>query len=171
MKNESATFTRADLRKFFDELHDHERQRLADRLETASSRLGELGPRVNTAAGADGWSAHEVLAHIAVLSKAYGVTVHRISSGQLTELDLLSYANLRDTMGEQMVAIEPAELIRMAMQDHARTIKILRTADAESLAREAKLEDGRSMSALDVARLPLVGHLELHIAQLERALG
>src|ERR1700737_4494427 len=117
MKNESAAFTPADLRKFLDELRDHESQRLADRLEMASARLGELGPRVKAGGGEDGWSAHEVLAHIAVLSKAYGVTVHRISGGQLTEIDLLSYANLRDVMGGQMLAIEPAEWARLAMQD------------------------------------------------------
>jgi len=199
MKIESTTFTHADLEKFLDEMLDHDRNLLADRLEAASARLAEMGPRIKAGGGeSDGraragrrgpreltaqplsswgkgrsseWTQHELLAHIAVLSKFYGVLVHKISSGQISELDLLENVNLRDVVGAQMAQIEPAELLRMALADQARTLKLLRTAEASSLRRQAKQENGALMSAVEVARLPLINHLEMHVDQLERSLA
>lgn len=171
MKIESPDFTHSDVEAFLDELQDHDRILLADRLEKVSARLARLGSRVKARRGDGEWSDHEVLAHIAVLSKFYGVLVHRISSGKMTELNLLENVNMRDVAGEQMAQMEPAELLRMALADQARTLELLRTVDASSLRRTAKLEDGRMMSAEEVARLPLVNHLETHVDQLEKALG
>jgi hypothetical protein len=171
MKIESTAFTRADVEQFLDSMLDHDRQLLADRLEKASARLAALGPRIKAGRGETEWSEHEVLAHIAVLSKFYGVLVHKISSGKMSEVNLQENVNLRDVVGEQMVQIEPAELLRMALADQARTLQLLRTVEPPSLRRQAKLEDGTMMSAEEVARLPLVNHLEMHVDQLERALG
>jgi hypothetical protein len=169
MKIESTSFTRADVEQFLDEMLDHDRHLLADRLEKASARLEALGPRVSAGRGETEWSQHELLAHIAVLSKFYGVLVHKISSGQMTEVDLLENVNLRDVVGEQLAQIEPAELLRMALNDQARTLKLLRTVEPASLRRQARQENGELMSAIEVARLPLVNHLEMHLDQLERA--
>src|ERR1700681_2787773 len=169
MKLESPTFTRSDVERFLEEMLDHDRHALADRLEKASARLAELGPRVRAGHGESQWSDHELLAHIAVLSKFYGVLVHKISSGQMTELDLLENVNLRDVVGEQMAQIEPAELLRMALSDQARTLNLLRSAEASSLRRTARQENGEQISAEEVARLPLINHLEMHVDQLERA--
>ena len=171
MKIESTAFTRNDVEKFLDEMLDHDRHLLADRLESASARLAALGPRIKAGGGDGEWSQHEVLAHIAVLSKFYGVLVHKISSGQMSEIDLQENVNLRDVVGEQLAQIEPQELLRMALADQARTLKLLRTVEPSSLRRKAKLETGETMSADEVARLPLVNHLEMHVDQLERALG
>src|ERR1700693_285503 len=171
MKIESTAFTRADVEQFMDEMLDHDRQMLGDRLEKASSRLAALGPRVKAGPGETEWSQHELLAHIAVLSKFYGVLVHKISSGQMTEVDLLENVNLRDVVGEQMAQMEPAELLRMSLADQARTLKLLRTAEPASLRRQARQENGELMSAIDVARLPLINHLEMHVDQLERAVS
>jgi hypothetical protein len=171
MKIESTTFTRSDLEQFLDEMLDHDRHSLAGRLEKASARLAEIGPRVKAGRGEGEWSEHELLAHIAVLSKFYGVLVHKISSGQMTELDLLENVNLRDVVGEQMAQIEPAELLRMALSDQARTLKLLRSAAASSLRRTATQENGEPITAEEVARLPLINHLEMHVDQLERAVS
>jgi hypothetical protein len=171
MKIESTAFTHADVEQFLDEFLDHDRNLLADRLEKASGRLAELGPRVRAGSGGDEWSQHELLAHIAVLSKFYGVLVHKISSGQMTEVDLLENVNLRDVFGERMAQLEPAELLAMALADQARTLKLLRTVEPSSLRRKAKLETGEMIGADEIARLPLVNHLELHVDQLERSLG
>ena len=171
MKIESTSFTRADVDEFIDGMLDHDRHLLADRLEKASARLAALGPRIKAGHGDSEWSHHEILAHIAVLSKFYGVLVHKISSGQMSEIDLLQNVNLRDVVGEQMAQIEPEELLRMTLADQARTLKLLRTVEASSLRRKAKLENGDLMSAEEVARLPLVNHLEMHVDQLERELG
>ncbi|HYM97602.1 MAG TPA: hypothetical protein VET26_09880 [Candidatus Sulfotelmatobacter sp.] len=170
MKIESTTFTLTDVEGFLDEFLDHDRKLLADRLEKASARLAALGPRIESRRGDGEWTAHEVLAHIAVLSKFYGVLVHKISSGQMTELNLLENVNVRDVAGDQMAQLEPSELLRMALADHRRTITTLRTAEVKALRRAARLENGTMLSAEDVARLPLVNHLELHVEQLEAAL-
>jgi hypothetical protein len=169
MKIESTGFTRADVEQFLDEMLDHDRNLLADRLEKASARLAEIGPRVRAGGGGDEWSQHELLAHIAVVSKFYGVLVHKISSGQMTEVDLLENVNLRDVFGEQLAQLEPTELLGMALADQARTLKLLRTVEPSSLRRRARLETGEMISADEIARLPLVNHLEMHVDQLERA--
>jgi hypothetical protein len=174
MKNESTAFTGTDLQGFLDEMVEHDRLALADRLQKASERLAEYGQLVTAGHGEGGesrWSAHEVLAHIVVLSKFYGVIFHKVSSGKMTELDLLNNVGLRDAMDEQMAQIEPKELVRMALEDHARTIKGLRAADAASMRRMVKVDGGETMTAEEVARLPLISHLELHIDQLARALA
>ncbi len=171
MKIESTGFTRADVEQFLDGMFDHDRNVLADRLEKASAKLALLAPRVTAGRGETEWSNHELLGHIAVLSKFYGVLVHKISSGQMTELDLLENVNLRDVVGEQMAQIEPAELLRMALADQARTAKLLRSVEPSSLRRQARQENGELISAEEIARLPLVNHLEMHVDQLERSLN
>lgn len=169
MKIESPSFTQADLDQFLDGQLDRERIHMAERLERASERLSAIAPgiRAQTATGGD-WTDHEILAHIAVLSKFYGVMVHKISSGQLTEVDMLANTNLRDLAGEQMAAMSPTELLEMISADHARTAKLLRSVDAASLRRSARLPSGETVSAEFLARYPLINHLEEHVQQLER---
>ncbi len=172
MKIESPAFTLDDVRTFMDTYLDRERNLLADRLQLASERLAALAPRIKAEQGDESsWSAHELLAHLAVLSKFYGVLVHRISTDQLPNMNLLEAVHLRDTVGHQMSQLEPADLVRMTVADHERTIKTLRTSDPQALRKTAELGDGITMTAEEVARLPLVSHLELHIDQLEKLLA
>ncbi len=172
MKIESPAFTLDDVKTFMDTYLDRERNLLADRLQIASERLAALAPRIKAEHGDENsWSAHELLAHLAVLSKFYGVLVHRISTDQLPNMNLLEAVHLRDTVGHQMSQLEPADLVRMTVADHERTIKTLRTSDPQALRKTAELGDGITMTAEEVARLPLVSHLELHIDQLEKLLA
>ncbi len=172
MKIESPAFTLDDVKTFMDTYLDRERNLLADRLQIASERLAALAPRIKAEHGDENsWSAHELLAHLAVLSKFYGVLVHRISTDQLPNMNLLEAVHLRDTVGHQMSQLEPADLVRMTLADHERTIKTLRTSDPQALRKTAELGDGITMTAEEVARLPLVSHLELHIDQLEKLLA
>ncbi len=172
MKIESPAFTLDDVKTFMDTYLDRERNLLADRLQLASERLAALAPRIKAGHGDENsWSAHELLAHLAVLSKFYGVLVHRISTDQLPNMNLLEAVHLRDTVGHQMSQLEPADLVRMTVADHERTIKTLRTSDPQALRKTAELGDGITMTAEEVARLPLVSHLELHIDQLEKLLA
>ena len=173
MKLESPAFTMDDVRNFMDTYMDRERHLLADRLQKISNRVAELGPRVQAEPGDEGdeWNAHEILAHIAVVSKFYGVLVHRIAGGKMDDFDLLEAVNMRDAAGRQMSQLPPEELTRMALADHQRTIQTLREADAGSLRRSARVDDGTSMTAEEVARMPLVSHLEMHIEQLEKMLA
>jgi hypothetical protein len=172
MKIESPAFTMDDVRAFMSAYRDRERNLLADRLQRLSERVEELGPLVRREPGVGGeWNAQEILAHIAVVSKFYGVLVHRIASGKMQDFNLLEAVNLRDSAGQAMAEVEPTELVSQTIADHARTIKTLREADSESMRREARIEDGSTMTAEEVARMPLIGHLEMHIDQLEKMLG
>jgi len=170
MKIESPAFTQDDLDKFFDEQLDRERLHLARRLEEASARLAAIAPRITAHEGGEQWSDHEVLAHIAVLSKFYGVMVHKITSGQMTEVDLLDATKLRDVAGEQTAALPTADIIRSIATDHARTVKLLRELDATALRRTARLPTGEEVTAEFLVRYPLINHLEQHVEQLEQAL-
>jgi DinB superfamily len=173
MKLESPSFTTEDIRAFMSSYRDRERNLLADRLQHVSERLADLGPRVQAQSGAEDpeWNAHEILAHIAVVSKFYGVLVHRIASGKLDDMNLLEAVNLRDAAGQQMAQLPPDELVRMSVADQQRTVQALRGADGDALQRAARVDDGTSMTAEEVARLPLVTHLEMHIEQLEKMLA
>ena len=170
MKIESPAFTQDDLDKFFDEQLDRERLHLARRLEEASARLAAIAPRITAHEGGEQWSDHEVLAHIAVLSKFYGVMVHKITSGQMTEVDLLDATKLRDVAGEQTAALPTADIIRSIATDHARTVKLLRELEATALRRTARLPTGEEVTAEFLVRYPLINHLEQHVEQLEQAL-
>lgn len=171
MKIESPAFTQADVDGFLDQQVDRERVRLADRLEASSQRLAALGGRIEAGGtGKRDWTAHETLAHIAVLSKFYGVMVHRVAGGQLSEVDLLANANLRDVAGEQMATVSPADLVEAIRADHARTARLLRTVEPSALRRAVRLTTGETVTAEFIARYPLVNHLEEHVEQLERLL-
>ena len=172
MKLESLAFTLDDVKGFMGTYLDRERDILADRLQNASDRIAALAPRVRSEPSDEAeWTAHELLAHIAVLSKFYGVLVHQISSGKAPNMNLLQAVNMRDDAGKRMSELEPAELVRMIATDHERTINALRKTDPLDLRRSAELGDGITMSAEEVARLPLISHLEMHVQQLEELLA
>ena len=175
MKIESAAYTKTDFENFLNVELDSERNLLADRLERASARLAEVGPRIKAGRGeGEEWNGHEVLAHIAGFSKYYGVLVHKVASGQLTEVDLMSSTNIRDESIVQMSAMEPADLLRMALDAHARTAKELRTLDLAAFRNKVNVEGGVWFSPVSpdfLARYPLINHLEAHVEQLEKLLG
>jgi DinB superfamily len=173
VKTESEGFASEDVQAFLDGLVDHERCVLIERLERASQRLGELGARVrdNAPAAGDGWSPKDVLAHIAVLSRFYGVLAYRIGNGQMTDLRLLDNVQQRDVFGGQMARLPVADLVAEARQQHQRTLEYLRSADMRALQRACRADGRWTFTTADMARLPLVAHLELHLEQLERALA
>lgn len=175
MKIESAGYTKTDFENFLDGELDRERNLLADRLEKASARLAEIGPRIKPGGGSgDEWNGVEVLAHIAGFSRYYGVLVHKVASGQLTEVDLMSSTNIRDESIVRMSAMEPADLLRMALDAHARTAKELRTLDLAAFRNKTNVEGGVWFSPVGpdfLARYPLVNHLEAHVEQLEKLVG
>jgi hypothetical protein len=174
MKLESAAYTKTDFENFLDGELDSERKQLADRLERASARLAKVGPRIK-AGGTEGeeWTGHEVLAHIAGFSKYYGVLVHKVATGQITDVDLMASTNIRDESIVQMSAMEPADLLRMALDAHARTANELRTLDLAAFRNKADVAGEVWFSPVNadfLARYPLVNHLEAHVAQLEKLL-
>ena len=174
MRIESPDFTEREILGSLDEFRDHERQQLANRLEADSKRLAELAGNIPSTSergtAGDEWTTQEILAHIAVLSKFYGVLTYQVGSGKTTELDLLSQVRDRDLAGEQMSSLPAEQLLAFAQRDHQRTIAYLRSADATAMQRRAIFWDGLSMSAWEIAQLPLCAHLEMHLDQLARTL-
>jgi len=170
---ESPAFTERETQSFLDEIVNFERGRLADRLEADSARLADLVRDLPTGSvGGSGpeWSPQDILAHIVVLSKFYGVLTSRVGSGKVSELDLLPQVKDRDVAGEQLSSLPPDQLLVFAQRDHQRTIAYLRSADAEAMRRRVVFDEGLSMSAQEIASMPLCAHLEIHLDQLERTL-
>ena len=168
MKIESPDFTEVNVRAFLEETLEHERLRLADRLEADSARLKALVERGISTGDGDRWSGQEILAHIVVLSKFYGVLTSQVGSGKLTEADLLGAAQARDVAAEPLLSRPATTLLEMAQREHRRTIAYLHGANALDLARRATLLGGIAMSAQEIATLPLCAHLEIHLNQLEQ---
>lgn len=175
MKIESADYTKTDFENFLDTELDSERNLLADRLERVSARLAKVGPKIKAGRGdGDEWNAVEVLAHIAGFSKYYGVLVHKVAAGQISEVDLMASTNIRDESIVQLSAMEPGDLLRMALDAHARTAKELRTLDLAAFRNKTNVAGGVWFSPVNadfLARYPLVNHLEAHVEQLEELLA
>ncbi len=173
MKHESATFTAADVPHFFDEIAVYDVRNTKERLRRASARLRELAARVPDERGPEGseaWNAKEILAHIAVLSRAYGVFAYMIAKGRLTELAIEGVITQRDVVGEEMASKPVAEILEEAARQHRRTLDFLSGASLEELRRKCRTEDGE-VTAEHFLRIPLVSHLEQHLDQLEAALS
>lgn len=170
MKIESTTFRPSDIDAFVDEFVLIERDVLVARLEAGSAELGRLGSRVAAGDGGDEWSAQEVVAHIAALSKLYGMLTYKVGTGAMSEVDLMSHIAQRDVFGEQLAQLPVGELVAMAQSDHRRTADYLRRASAEELGRSVQLAELGEMTAGEIARLALVAHFEQHLQQLRAAL-
>jgi len=181
MEIESPNFTEDDLRAFVDEVVAYERSRpkdgltLVERLEAASRRLGEVvayiapGADRNPAPGG-GWNARETLAHIVLVSQVLGWATWAVASGEQKEITIMSFLSLRDIAGDHFSKVSPRELVEIAQAEHLSTIEYLCMADAEALARRARVGPF-DFSAEEIGRLLLCAHIELHIEQLESALG
>ena len=171
MRESSNAFTAADLPRFFDEMVQWDVRHTRERLRAASERMNQLAAQVPETSRADGaWNAKEILAHIAVLSKAYGVFSYFIASGRLSDLALGDVINQRDAEGDKYMAMSCMEIAAAATTEHQRTLKFLDGAALDDLRRECRVEGG-TITAEYVVRLPLVAHLEQHIEQLQEALA
>jgi DinB superfamily len=171
MQTESAAFTVADLPHFFEEILVWDAKATADRLRRGNQRMHELAPRIPDGApeASEGWNAKEVLAHIAVLSRAYGVFSYMVAKGKLTDLTMESVITQRDVVGAEMAARPVADIVAEADRQHQRTLKFLAEVTPGELLRTVKIEHGE-LTVEYLLRLPLVAHLEQHLDQLEKAL-
>jgi hypothetical protein len=170
MREDSATFTADDLGRFFAEMVPWEITSMAERLKRASDRLLELGQRVaEEPPGTAGWNAKEVLAHIAVLSRAYGVFGYMVATGRLTDLPLEGVITQRDAEGAKYMQMPAADIVAEAVNQHQRTLKFLEGMTPEQFRRTVTTESGE-LSVDYILRMPLLAHLEQHLDQLQRAL-
>src|SRR5437870_13801408 len=122
-----------DVKAFMSTYRDRERHLLADRLQRISDRLAEIGPHVSSRQSDEAeWNAHEVLAHLAVVSEVYGVLVPRIASAKLPDMSRPEAVDLRDSAGTHISQRDTAALLAMALADQQRTRNAVRTADADA---------------------------------------
>ena len=172
MQTESASFTAADLPHFLEEILVWDVKATAERLRTANARVHELARSVQDEAveSSQGWNAKEVLAHIAVLSRAYGIFGYMVAKRRLTELKLEEVITQRDSLGAEFAARPVVEILAEIDRQHQRTLKFLGEATPEELRRSVRVEHGE-ITAEHLVRVPLVAHLEQHVAQLEAALA
>ena len=158
------------MRGFLEEVTDHERRHLIERLQAGSARLDTIA-RAGFEQRPDGeheWNAHDVLAHIVVLSKFYGMLTYQVGSGKVSNVELLEHVKARDVAGEQLVSLSDAQLLQMANMEHQRTIAFIQSASPTAMQRRATLYEGFSLSALELALLGLCNHLEIHLDQMEQ---
>jgi hypothetical protein len=172
MQTESATFTAADLPHFFQEILVWDVKATTERLRNAGDRLHRLAERIpdDSPPSSDGWNAKEVLAHIAVLSRAYGVFGYMVAKGRLSDLKMEDVITQRDVLGAALAARPVAEILEEIDKQHQRTLQFLAEVTPEELLRTVKMEHGE-VTAEYILRLPLVAHLEQHLDQVEKALG
>jgi hypothetical protein len=171
MQKESHEFTAADVPRFFDELIAEDARATAARLRAASARMRELAALVPDVTSQEAaWNAKEILAHMAVLSRAYGVFAAMIAKGRLPELKLADVITQRDAFGEAMAQRSIPEIVEEAAGQHQRTLAFLETATPAMLEAECRTEHG-VVTPERLIRLPLVAHMEQHLRQLEEALG
>ncbi len=172
MKIESPGFTTADVLEFLEQTRAHEFGALVHRLARAEQRLDELVTSIQPGELRDGgeWRPYEILLHIAVLSKFWGLVTYLVGTGKWSELDLVASVRERDPAAERLIGHSPSELLELIRSEHRRTIDYLRTASLDHLRRRCRLGDELSLSAEEFARFALVNHLELHVEQLQAAL-
>jgi hypothetical protein len=171
MKQESASFTAADVPRFFEEIFLVDVRNTMERLRAAGQRLDQLSSSIADERGqGPDWNAKEILAHIAILSRAYGVFAYMVGNGRLAELELGPVISQRDVVGEEMAQRPVQEIMAEIRRQHERTLTFLESATAEQLRRTCKTENGE-ITAEHLVRVPLVAHLEQHVGQLEEALA
>jgi hypothetical protein len=176
-QGDSSQFTRQHLVGSLYELVELDTRRLVERLRSASQKFESLRVPAIAAAGkssstlAKEWSVVDILAHIAVLSKYYGVLTYEVGTGKTRRVDLLANIRIRDELGARMAKRPAAELIDAAIADHARTLRYLEQATPADMRNRAVMPGVGSMSAEEICRLSLCTHLEEHNAQLEAAIA
>jgi hypothetical protein len=171
VKTESTAFTVADVPHFFDEILMVDVRHTIERLRADSARLQRLADAIPDERGAtDEWNAKEVLAHIAVLSRAYGVFAYMVAKGRIDELAIGDVISQRDIVGEEMARKPVREIVDEAVRQHRRTLGFLESATLEEMKRTVKTETA-ALSVEHLIRLPLIAHLEQHLDQLEAALA
>jgi hypothetical protein len=105
-----------------------------------------------------------------LVSQVLGWATWAVASGEEDEITIMSFLSLRDVAGQGFAKVSAQELLEIAQDEHLSLMEYLCMADAEALARRAKVGPFE-LSAEEIGRLLLCAHIELHIEQLESALG
>ena len=179
MHTHSPSFNEDDLYAFVQEVIEYEKARpldalsIPDRLEKASERLaaaaGRIGSRADEARDGE-WTPREIVAHITLVSQVFGWAAWAVGEGEQTGIDVLSFLRLRDLAGSGFSELPLEELIHIAVSEHEAAVGYLRYASPEALARRANVYPF-PMGPEQIVQFHICGHVEMHVEQLERALG
>jgi hypothetical protein len=146
---------------------------LAERLRTATAEIHRLAPLVSSKISgeqAEDWSAIEVLAHMAMLSAYFTTTALKAAAGQDVKGDLLEQIRARDLITPEFTRLPALHLAELAETYLARAISFLETPEPVALARLIQVSGDWYLSVLEVIRLGVCAHLEMHLEQLRTAM-
>lgn len=146
---------------------------LAERLRTATAEIHRLAPLVSSRMSgeqAKDWSAIEVLAHMAMLSAYFTTTALKAAAGQDVKGDLLEQIRARDLITPEFARLPALHLAELADTYLARAIGFLETPEPVALARLIQVADDWYLSVVEVIRLGVCAHLEMHLEQLRAAM-
>ncbi|MGH2689787.1 MAG: DinB family protein [Actinomycetota bacterium] len=174
----SPRFDEDDLYGFIHEVVEHEKARpldglsVPDRLERVSERLADLAAFVGSAGTTpEGeWAPREIVAHMVLVSQVFGWAAVAVGEGEQTAIDVLTFLRLRDPAGAGFAELPLDELVQIAIAEHEALVGYLRYASPEALARRATVYPF-PMGPEQIALFHVCAHVEMHLAQLERALG
>ena len=143
-----------------------------DRLERVSERLADLAgfAAPHAAAPSGERTPREIVAHVVPISQVFGWAASAVGEGEQTTIDVLSFLRLRDAAGAVFAEVPLGELVHMAIAAHEALVGYLRSAGPEALARRATVYPF-PMGPEQIALFHVCAHGEMHVAQLERALG
>lgn len=172
MKIESTEFTTEDIHGFVDDYLETERKLLLARLREIITQTEALLPSLESPAESSGesWNAIETLAHMATTSNFFGWLVHEVATKEEVDTSgILEMIKLRDIVTTDAVQLPPEALVKQLRDNVEKTIEFVETVPYADL-RKTFDYVGRTMSAEDILRIPLCGHLESHIEQMRNAI-
>ena len=149
-----------------------ERVGLAKRLRAATAEIRRLAPLVSSERSeeqSEGWTAIEVLAHIAVLSGSFTTLALKAAAGQEANGELLEQIRARDVITPEFAKLPAEHLAQLAETYVDRVIRFLETPEPAAFGRPIRVAGDWLLSVDEVIRLGICAHLEMHIGQLTAA--
>ncbi|MGH9194777.1 MAG: hypothetical protein ACRD1T_03445 [Acidimicrobiia bacterium] len=172
MKIESTEFTPDVFDSFIEQYLTHEREHVKGRLLKVVEEVESMLPAIESrsAAAEEKWSANETLAHMAVSTQFFGWLVHQVAKQEEIQGDIVEMLRMRDVAGSDASQKPSAELAKQLRDSIERTISFAGSVSVDELRNSIKYLS-RDMTAEDILRIPLCGHLEEHVEQLREAVA
>lgn len=173
MKIESTQFTEADINSFITDYFEHERKQLITRLRKIIEDTETLIPSIQDRSepAEESWSAGETLAHMVISAQFFGWLIHEIVAKNPAVADqIFEMLKMRDVAGNDAARLPADTLAKQLRETIENTIEFISNVTVDDLRTSIKYIS-RELTAEDVVRIPLCGHLEEHIDQIREATG
>lgn len=171
MKIESTEFTKETILGFVDDYLETERKLIVNRLREIITQTEALLPSLEAPAesSSESWNAVETVAHMATSSNFFGWLVHEVATKEDVDTSgILEMIKLRDIVTTDAVQLPPEALMKQLRDNIEQTIEFVEQVPYKDLRRTFDYV-GTDMTAEDILRIPLCGHLESHVEQIRNA--